>query len=157
MVQKNELEFSPVTMQLLQGCYEELVLVSCMAEPTNPFPSSVSTTVRYISCVADEAAAWNYCFSLARFEYILYLRPDERIAPEDAKRLKRLISRPLNDIDAYFMKTVFAGVPYWQPRLVRRTEYYLWHGAIEPFLYADGKKEKIDISFQRTISRNTWE
>ncbi len=99
MIVKNEEKLLPVCLNSVKDLVNEIVIVDTgSTDRTLEIAGSYDARVFSFNWVDDFSAARNESIKHAEGEWILYLDADERISPENARKIREVIKNP--EIDA---------------------------------------------------------
>ena len=104
----------------------------------------------------DWAAAWNFAFSKATGDYIMWLEAGDSLRPADLRRLWQLKTQLRGEADALIMpydrlldENGYVRVRQYRERMVRRAAGFSWEGRVHPGIPLSGTVKQADIRIVR--------
>lgn len=144
----------------LQSCcdaFEEIIVVDLgSADDTMEIARQYADKRFRYDFDDDWAAAWNFAFSKATGDYIMWLEAGDSLLPADLRRLWQLKSRLQGETDALIMpydrlldENGHAIVRQYRERLLRRGAGFSWEGRVHPEIPLSGTVKQADIRVVR--------
>lgn len=144
----------------LQSCcdaFEEIIVVDLgSADDTMEMARQYADKRFRYDFDDDLAAAWNFAFSKAAGDYVMWLEAGDRLLPADLRKLWRLKSRLNGETDALIMpydrkldENGYVLVRQYRERLLRRAAGFSWEGRVHPEIPLSGTVAQADIRILR--------
>ena len=138
-------------------CFDEIIVADAGASgPAQAVARRFADRYFRYQWQGDASDVCNFVFSKATCDYIMWLRPEDTLLPEDARRLWRLRRSLPPDTDAVVMRHDLSfdaqGLPNvraWPVRMVRRAAGIVWQGRVHPLLPESGIVRRADVTVTR--------
>lgn len=161
MIVKNEEDVIARCLENVYRAVDEIVIVDTgSTDATKAAVKPYTDRVLDFKWADHFAAARNFAFNKATKDNIFWLDADDRLLPEDQKKLLQLRRNLSPDIDAvtmlYHLGADEAGNPVLscrRHRLVKRSNHFQWHGAVHEYLAVSGHVMHSDITVKHHGSR----
>ncbi|GAB5415627.1 MAG: hypothetical protein Cons2KO_32300 [Congregibacter sp.] len=145
MIVKDEMHFIEDALRSAASFVEELVVVDTGSQDgTREIAASLATTLIDFSWIDDFSAARNAALDAATSEWILVLDADERISPEDFRRIRSAISN--TDKRGFYLQT--------RSYMPRGQQHGEWHPVAPEDPFAKGHSGYITHPIMKVFLRS---
>ncbi len=130
----------------IKDIVDEIIIVNTgLCDDLKRVCSSYTTKIYDFKQNSDISDAWNYSFSLATMDYIIWLETEDILLEPDRDKFKKLKNSMDKTIDVVRMPHNFSDdamaitSSYTRNRIVKRTDYFVWESGLSYYLPAAGK------------------
>jgi len=165
MIVKNEEEVLGACLTSVNNICDEIIIVDTgSTDQTKEIARKFTNKIYDFKWIDDFSAARNFAFSKATMEYILWLDADDVLYKTDQYKLKHLKESLEKVVDSVSMIYILEFDKYGKPtfyfrrnRLVKRSNNFLWKGAVHEYLEVGGNILQSDICIvhQKSKKKNT--
>lgn len=161
MIVKNEEEVLDACLASVGNICDEIIIVDTgSTDQTKEIANKYTSNIYDFKWIDDFSAARNFAFSKASMEYIFWLDADDVLYEADQYKLKHLKEALERIVDSVSMIYILEFDEYGEPafyfrrnRLVKRTNNFLWRGAVHEYLEVGGNILQSDISIVHRKSK----
>lgn len=163
MIVKNEEKVLARCLESIRDAVDEIIIVDTgSSDNTKNIALEYTPLVFDFKWIDDFSAARNFSFSKATKDFIMWLDADDIITEENKSKLIEL-KNTISDIDAVMMKynTAFdennnPTFSYYRERLIRRSCFQTWKGAVHEIIEYTGKPIYCDIAIHHKSVKTSY-
>ncbi|WP_066051349.1 glycosyltransferase [Robertmurraya korlensis] len=164
LIVKNEEEVLDQCLSSVKDVCDEIVIVDTgSTDKTKEIAAKFTDRIIDFKWIDDFSAARNFAFSHATMDYIMWLDADDSLDEKNLMKLKDLKNKLDLSVDAVSMIYHYAfdesGNPnfsFRRNRLVKRSNYFKWHGPVHEYLDVTGKiiQSEIAVMHNRAMKQH---
>lgn len=161
MIVKNEEDVLERCLVSVKDLVDEIIIVDTgSTDKTKQIAKKFTNKIFDFEWCDDFSLARNYAFSLANFEYIMWLDADDVITKDSLNKLLKLKENLTKDVYMLKYDIAFRGskptFSYYRERILKRCDKCKWVGVVHESIAPFGEIERVDISIEhRKIKSGT--